>query len=455
MIGSLDSQVIEKFQEFQQKSGEYLDLDIGNVEFENIALSDERYFGLNPKKSEIDVSLRNANIEVSFVPLESINEKKGVMDASRGRKILDVYKGYRYFKENDVIFTKVTPSMENGNFAIAKNLINGIGFGSSEYHIFRCKNFLPELLWLLFRANYFRNKAKKTMRGSGGLKRVPIEFFDTEYIPIPKDYNEKYKSIDIQKAIVEFLEFWKINYTDVFRQTVTHQKPILEKIKKALIPATLRYDKTMVNSFNEYIKTKGIYINLSEIEFQEKNIDKIVDISRGQVISKKDLKQNGQYPVYSSQTKNEGLFGFIDSYMYDGDAITWTTDGKHAGTTFLRSGKFNYTNVCGLMTIKKEQDVNIHYLSYMTNLIFPKYVDRTSQNSKLMAHHLDDITIPIPYNSRVDSFEIQKNLVEFWEMILNNIDEKFIKFNNIKKLTDKIDEAFLYRTFSKIEWREE
>lgn len=455
MIGTLDSQAIEKFKEFQEKTEKYLDLDIEKVEFENIALSDEKYFELNPKKSEIDISLKNANIEVSFVPLEKIDEKKGLMDTSEKRKILDVYKGYTYFKENDVIFTKVTPSMENGNFAIATNLTNGIGFGSSEYHIFRCKNFLPELLWLLFRANYFRNKAKKTMRGAGGLKRVPIEFFDTEYISIPIDYNEKYKSIDIQKAVVEFLEFWKINYTDIFRHTVSHQKPILEKIKKALIPATLRYDKVLENSFNEFAETKGIHVNLSQIEFQEKNINKIVDISRGQVISKNDLKQNGQYPVYSSQTKNEGLFGFIDSYMYDGDAVTWTTDGKHAGTTFLRSGKFNYTNVCGLITIKKEQDVNIHYLSYMTNLIFPKYVDRTSQNSKLMTHHLDDISIPVPYNSKVDSFELQKTLVEFWEMILNNIDERFVKFDNIERLTDKIDEAFSYRTFSKIEWREE
>ncbi len=50
---------------------------------------------------------------------------------------------------------------------------------------------------------------------------------------------------------------------------------------------------------------------------------------------------------------------------------------------------------------------------------------------------------------------IQSLLVEFWEMILNNINERFTKFDNIERLTDKVDEAFLYRTFSKIEWREE
>lgn len=455
MIGILDSQVIEKFKEFQKKTGKYLDLYMENVKFERVSLSDERFFEINPKKNEIDISLKNSNIEVSFIPLEKIDKQKGTIDSSEKRKILEVYKGYTYFKENDVIFTKVTPSMENGNFAIARNLTNGIGFGSSEYHIFRCKNFMPELLWLLFRADFFRKRAQKTMRGAGGLKRVPVEFFDTQYIPIPQDYREKYKSIDIQKAIVEFLQYWKTNYTDAYRETVLKQKPIFEKIKNALILSTLKYDNTLSNSFNEFAKNKNYNIKLEETTFENIEITKLVDIGRGKVISKENLVSNGLYPVYSSQTKNDGLFGFVNDYMYDGDAITWTTDGKHAGTTFLRSGKFNYTNVCGLLTIKGQVDLNIEYLSFMTKLRFPKHVDRTSQNSKLMTHHLDDITIPIPKNLSINSLELQILLIEFWKNILNNLDRRFEKFENIARLTDKIDEAFLYKTFSKIIWSEE
>lgn len=450
MIGTLDFQVIQKFKEFQEKTGKYFDLDIEKVQFDKKTINDI-----------IDKFIKGSTPKYSSSFTNTIVIKSG---QARGNYNVFDFKNTAYL---DLTKVKNPKYLQNGDILINTTgvgtagrvtLFNLSGSYVSDSHItalrYDLKSF-DKFYLLYFFVNYGFKKLEAMAEGSGGQVELNMDKIKPLAIPIPKDYNENYKSIDIQRVIVEFLEFWKINYTDVFRQTVTHQKPILGKIKKALISSTLKYDKTMVNSFNEYVKTKRLYINLSKIEFQEKNIDKIVDISRGQVISKKDLKQNGQYPVYSSQTKNEGLFGFINSYMYDGDAITWTTDGKHAGTTFLRSGKFNYTNVCGLMTIKKEQDVNIHYLSYITNLIFPKYVDRTSQNSKLMTHHLNDITIPIPYSSEIDSFEIQKALVEFWEMIFNNIDERFKKFDNIERLTDKIDEAFLYRTFSKIEWREE
>ena len=450
MIGTLDSQVIERFKEFQEKTGKYSDLDIEDVQFDKKTINDiidEFIKGSTPKYS---LSSTNTIVIKSGQARGNYN----VFDFKNTAYLdLTKVKNPKYLQKSDILIN-TTGVGTAGRVTLFE--LDGDYVSDSHITVLRYDlNSFNKFYLLYFFVNFGFKKLEAMAEGSGGQVELSMEKIRPLVIPIPKDYNETYKSIDIQKVIVEFLEFWKINYTDVFRQIVTHQKPILEKIKKALIPATLRYDKTMVNSFNEYIKTRGIYINLSKIEFQEKNIDKIVDISRGQVISKKDLKQNGQYPVYSSQTKNEGLFGFINSYMYDGDAITWTTDGKHAGTTFLRSGKFNYTNVCGLMTIKKEQDVNIHYLSYITNLIFPKYVDRTSQNSKLMTHHLNDITIPIPYSSKIDSFEIQKALVEFWEMIFNNIDERFKKFDNIERLTDKIDEAFLYRTFSKIEWREE
>ena len=84
-------------------------------------------------------------------------------------------------------------------------------------------------------------------------------------------------------------------------------------------------------------------------------IKEICDIGRGRVISRKYIDLNsGQYPVYSSQTKNNGVFGFINTFDFDGEYVTWTTDGENAGTCFYRSGKFNCTNVCG--TLKSKMD---------------------------------------------------------------------------------------------------
>jgi len=91
-------------------------------------------------------------------------------------------------------------------------------------------------------------------------------------------------------------------------------------------------------------------------EWEEKRVGNIADIGRGRVISLKEIKKSktNDYPVYSSQTKNDGIIGYIDSYDFQGEYVTWTTDGVHAGTTFYRSGKFNCTNICG--TIKLFND---------------------------------------------------------------------------------------------------
>jgi type I restriction enzyme S subunit len=81
-----------------------------------------------------------------------------------------------------------------------------------------------------------------------------------------------------------------------------------------------------------------------------KSIGEICQINRGRVMSKDYLRNNaGEYPVYSSQTVDDGVFGRINTYDYDGEYLTWTTDGANAGSIFYRNGKFSITNVCGLI----------------------------------------------------------------------------------------------------------
>ena len=89
-----------------------------------------------------------------------------------------------------------------------------------------------------------------------------------------------------------------------------------------------------------------------------KSIGEICQINRGRVMSKDYLRDNaGEYPVYSSQTVDDGVFGSINTYDYDGEYLTWTTDGANAGSIFYRNGKFSITNVCGLLKVKVD-DVN-------------------------------------------------------------------------------------------------
>lgn len=84
-------------------------------------------------------------------------------------------------------------------------------------------------------------------------------------------------------------------------------------------------------------------------------LGKIFETGRGRVINQEYVQGNtGKYPLYSSQTQDDGIFGYIDTYDFEGEYLTWTTDGVNAGRVFYRNGKFNCTNVCGTAKIKKD-----------------------------------------------------------------------------------------------------
>ncbi|WP_222860013.1 restriction endonuclease subunit S, partial [Vibrio cholerae] len=123
----------------------------------------------------------------------------------------------------------------------------------------------------------------------------------------------------------------------------------------------------------------------------------LVTLRRGRVMSKGFLSENtGIFPVYSSQTANDGMIGSIDTYDFDGEYISWTTDGANAGTIFYRKGKFSITNVCGLMKIIDENLLNYKYLYYWLTTEAKKYVYSGMGNPKLMSHQVEKIAVPIP-----------------------------------------------------------
>jgi type I restriction enzyme S subunit len=147
-------------------------------------LSDPSVATLNPKKSE--VSGLDARLEVTFVPMAAVDDGSGTIARPEVRRLGEVKKGYTYFKEGDVIFAKITPCMENGKSAIAGGLRNGIGFGSTEFHVVRAgPETQPEWLHLILRSQQVRDDAENAMHGAAGQQRVPIEFLEQLEIPVP------------------------------------------------------------------------------------------------------------------------------------------------------------------------------------------------------------------------------------------------------------------------------
>lgn len=130
--------------------------------------------------------------------------------------------------------------------------------------------------------------------------------------------------------------------------------------------------------------------------WEQFRIKDIATIGRGRVISSVEISQqkNHTYPVYSSQTSNEGIMGYLDDYMFEGEYISWTTDGANAGTVFYRNGKFNCTNVCGLLKLKKGFDT--HFVSLVLAEATKKYVSVNLANPKLMNNTMGNIQIRLP-----------------------------------------------------------
>lgn len=151
---------------------------------------------VNPKKSEIKEL--DDELNISFVSMEKVGTK-GEFDSKNSKTIKEVYKGFTYFRNNDVLFAKITPCMENGKGAIATNLINDIGFGSTEFHVIRpiIRKSNPYWIYHLSTLVKFRKLAERNMTGSAGQKRVSSDFISNLKVVVPP--------IELQNEFAEFV----------------------------------------------------------------------------------------------------------------------------------------------------------------------------------------------------------------------------------------------------------
>ena len=152
-----------------------------------------------------------------------------------------------------------------------------------------------------------------------------------------------------------------------------------------------------------------------------KKLGEMCEIKRGRVISKSYLEQHkGEFPVYSSQTRNNGEIGKIDTYDFDGEYVTWTTDGAYAGTVFYRNGKFSITNICGLIVSKDSKKILIKFIVYWLQVEAKNHVKGGSGNPKLMSNVVEEIKILIP------SLPIQEYVVSIldkFDTLINDISQ--------------------------------
>ena len=179
---------------------------------------------IKPPKSEIK-NLKG-NTSVSFMPMESLGINDKFTISKQSKDLESVSGSYTYFTEGDVLLAKITPCFENGKLGIASNLVNGIGFGSSEYIVFRPNKIIDkEWLYYFLNRESFRVLGSQHMSGSVGHKRVTKEFIEETLIPLipvakQKEFVGKIDNVFLQSQILKSASKSKIRELTLLKQSI-------------------------------------------------------------------------------------------------------------------------------------------------------------------------------------------------------------------------------------------
>lgn len=313
------------------------------------------------------------------------------------------------FQPGDIIYGKINPQL--AKYALP----NFEGLTSADTYVLNTKNEVTqEFLYRILQTRDFYKYSVSVSKRTGMPKINRKEL--NQYSYFAPSLEEQYKIGDFFKQLDEVIDLNQ------------HALDLLKQRKKAFL-------QKMIPSKGESvpdIRFSGFSDNWETV-----SISDIFKVTRGKVLAVNKVNKNQsdefKYPVYSSQTKNQGLLGYYTDYLYD-TAITWTTDGANAGTVTFREGKFYSTNVNGVLLSDKGYANKA--VAEILNKIAWKYVSKVG-NPKLMNNIMSEIKISIP------SLEEQLIIGKFFKELDNSIilqEEKLEALKLMKK-------AFLQKMF--------
>ena len=351
--------------------------------------------------SKTEVSSLDKNTMVSFIEMASVSNE-GYITERVDRPIGELRAGsYTYFAEGDIIIAKITPCMENGKCAIANNLTNHIGFGSSEFHTFRCDNkaLLTEYLFYFLNQPLVRKAAEEAMTGASGHRRVPASFYEDIMVPVPP--------ITIQQQIID--ECKAID--DEYHTTRMSIEAYKQKIEALFVELGVANEE-------------GYRLSLAD--------SAKFDVSIGKRVLNKQLVANGKYPVYSANVIEP--FGHIDKLLitdFSVPSVLWGIDGDWM-TSFIPAGsEFYPTDHCGVLRCKTSE-VNPRYLAHILEIEGRKM--GFSRSYRASIDRVQGITFNVPsieeQNNVISQIEILEIRIHELEGKIHSLDGKITQILN-------------------------
>ena len=300
---------------------------------------------------------------------------------AEGRRVVEVIKGQEILKH-----------VEPGDFVISMRSFQGgleysrvRGSISSAYVMLApVKQVRPEFFSWLFKSQPYIQALQSTSNLVRDGQALRFSNFAQVDIPIIPESE--------QLAIANFLD----RETTKIDALIAEQERLIELLQEKrqavishAVTKGLNPDAPMKDSGVEWLGEVPEHWSILPVWM-------LFQLGRGRVISHKDIAENpGDYPVYSSQTEDNGEMGRIRTFDFEGDYLTWTTDGANAGSVFRREGRFNCTNVCGTLMPKLSTHTNLDFALASLRLATRAFV-RMDINPKLMNNVMASIRIPVP-----------------------------------------------------------
>jgi type I restriction-modification system DNA methylase subunit/restriction endonuclease S subunit len=241
----------------------------------------------------------------------------------------------------------------------------------------------------------------------------------------------------------------KDEFTKLYLSTMREQEvpvpvdedgsPSLDAQREIVEQAKFIFDlKKQLETFETEISNSSVIVSNNSIPFQEGKIVDFFDVIKGipKYTNSYILANPGPYPVFSSQTTDEGVMGRIATFDFDKECITWTTDGVHAGTVFLRNEKFSMTTHCGALVLKDAFVGKISY-SYVASVLRNelKKVAVGEQNKRVTVTTIARLPIRFPMDGDKLDLLYQNSIAEKQEKIDRIRNELILRIRSLKKLS--------------------
>jgi len=366
----------------------------------------------------------------SFVQMSSVDERTGTIKTMEEKPYSAVAKGYTYFSENDVLFAKITPCMQNGKHAIARGLINGVGFGSTEFHVIRSsERVIPEWIHYFIRQPAYLEKAQKSFSGAVGQQRVPVSYLGDSVIPLPDlptqrriaaQLKERLDAVEVAKKAVE--------ETQITTNQLTHT--LLDNAFESVTSEVVRLGE-VADKIGSGVTPRG---------GQDSYLSEGIPLIRSQNVHLNHFKREGLALISKEQ---DALMK--ETRVYPDDVLLNIT-GASIGRVCVVPGELCPANVNQHVCIIRAGDVfDPNYLSlWLSRPSFQKYIwgaQSGATRQALTKEMIENFQIPKP------AIEVQRSITSSLMLVMHEAKRVSEVLDSQLDALNKLSTAYLCEAF--------